>query len=753
MHAKPVKGIAARAGRWSVRHRKLAIWGWLAFVFVSLAIGMNVKAKETEPSDLGNGESQVADRAVEDAGFADHTVEQVLVQSRNGGRTDLRPAVQDVTSRLARVPHVADLRSPYADGVRGQLSKDGRSALVSFELRGDDDQVKERVKPTVAAVKAAQRDHGDVRVEQFGGASSEEALKAVETEDMHRAELISLPITIVLLLLAFGSLVAAGLPLLLGLTAVGATLGLLGPLSHVAPVAGPAGAVVLLIGLAVGVDYSMFYLRREMEERAVGKGPEAAVEAAAATSGRAVLISGLTVIIAMAGMFLAGNLTFVAFATCTIAVVAVAVVGSITFLPAMLTWLGRRKWTEKGRIPFLARRCPANADSKVWGWVLDRVLRRPAVAAVLATGLLLALALPATGMKTITPGFESLPQDAAIVKTYNRIQAAFPGGPQPAIVVVRAKDVRAPAVERAIGALQTTALATGHVSQPTSVVVNPGHDLAMVNLPLKGTGTDARSKAALDALRDRVVPQTVGAVAGVKADVGGITAASSDFNDSMSRHLPIVFAFVLGLAFVLLLVTFRSIVIPIKAIVLNLLSVGAAYGVLKLVFQDGKGEKLLGFTSLGGISSWLPLFLFVVLFGLSMDYHVFILSRIREAYDRGMDTRLAVEHGIKSTAGVVTAAAAVMVAVFAVFATLSAIDMKQMGVGLAVAVFLDATVIRGILLPAGMTLLGDWNWYLPRWLGWLPELKHEGSAEPAVPATHRPPAPATLGPEREVAPV
>jgi RND superfamily putative drug exporter len=731
----PRLNLTGRIGRWSARHRKTAILGWLAFVFLSLAVGFQVTQKETAQSDLGNGESRTAQRAVEDAGFPDTADEQVIVQAPSRGhRGDpaFRSAVRDVTARLAAVPHVGDVKGPYGPGSAGQVSRDGRSVLVSFKVHGDEDQVKERVKPTVAITHAVQRAHPEVRVEQFGGASSDAALKASEADDLHQSEMISVPITIVLLLLAFGSLVAAGLPLLLGLTAVAATMGLIGPLSHVAPVAGPAAAVVLLIGLAVGVDYSMFYLRREMEERDAGKGPEEAVVAAASTSGKAVLVSGLTVIIAMAGMFLAGNLTFVSFATCTIAVVAVAVAGSLTFLPAMLTWLGRKGWTEKGRVPILGRRRHETRNtSRVWGWVLDRVLRRPLVSAVASAAVLVALALPALGMHTITSGLEALPNDIPVVKTYDRIQTAFPGGPQPAIVVVQADDVRTPAVAKAIEELQSQALATGEVSRPTGVDINPGHDLAMVSLPLRGTGTDAASNAALATLHDDIVPRTVGAVDGATVSVGGITAGSKDFNDSMAAHLPIVFAFVLGLAFLLLLVTFRSLVIPIKAIVLNLLSVGAAYGVLKLVFQDGHGERLLGFHSLGGIASWLPLFLFVVLFGLSMDYHVFILSRIREAFDRGMSTDDAVAHGIRSTAGVVTAAASVMVAVFAVFATQGSMDLKEMGVGLAVAVLLDATLVRGVLLPATMKLLGDWNWYLPKGLQWLPKIGREPQAVPA----------------------
>jgi uncharacterized membrane protein YdfJ with MMPL/SSD domain len=297
--------------------------------------------------------------------------------------------------------------------------------------------------------------------------------------------------------------------------------------------------------------------------------------------------------------------------------------------------------------------------------------------------------------------------------------------------VIKADDVTSPDVQRAIEDLQKQAIATGQLDKPTDVDISPDKTVAVVSLAVKGTGTDAASERSLAVLRDDVVPATVGKLQGAEVAVTGFTAGSKDFNDVMRSHLPLVFGFVLTLAFILLLVTFRSIVIPIKAIVLNLLSVGAAYGVLKLVFQDGRFEGLLNYDSVDGITSWLPLFLFVILFGLSMDYHVFILSRVREAFDKGMSTDEAVAHGIKSTAGVVTSAAAVMVAVFAIFATLSMLEFKQMGVGLAVAILIDATLVRAVLLPAAMKLLGDRNWYLPKRLQWLPKFDHEPQAEPA----------------------
>ena len=512
------------------------------------------------------------------------------------------------------------------------------------------------------------------------------------------------------------------------------TIGLLGPVSQIVPLDEAISSVVLLVGLAVGVDYCMFYLRREMEERDAGKGPEAALEAAAATSGRAVLISGVTVMVAMAGMFLAGSAVFTSFGVGTILVVAVAVLGSLTVLPAMLSWLGQKGWTEKGRVPYLSGlRHRNHGESRVWGAILDRVLKRPAISAALATILLLALALPALGIHTVNPGVAGLPRSLPIMQTYDRIQDKFPGGPLPASVVVQADDVNAPAVQAGIADLKRDHRRARRASASRSPSrTNPDHTLAHGRHPARrrrhrrAVGGRARHAA-----RRRDPADDRRRSSGAEVNVTGMTAGSKDFNDVMKARLPIVFAFVLGLAFVLLLVTFRSIVIPIKAIVLNLLSVGAAYGVLKLVFQDGHGESLLGFQSIGGITSWLPLFLFVILFGLSMDYHVFILSRIREAVDGGMSTDRAVTHGIKATAGVVTSAAIVMVAVFSIFATLSSLEFKQMGVGLAAAVLIDATIVRAVLLPATMKLLGDWNWYLPKRLDWLPKFEHERAPEPA----------------------
>jgi anti-anti-sigma factor len=725
---------AARAGGWSARHRRAAILGWAVFVLVAAGLGSAVGTVHIKDEDAGNGEARTAQRAIAKAGLKDRASEQVLIQTRGALRvTDppFRTAVLDVQRRLAASRYVTQLDSPFTQGNTGQVSTDQRSALVLFQIRGDKDEAEDRVGPILDSVAGAQRAHPQLRIEEVGDASADKALTKAFKDDFRKAETLSLPITLLILLVAFGALVAAVLPLVLGLSAVLAALGLVGLISHPWPVDEAVSSVVLLIGLAVGVDYSLFYIRREREERVNGRSPEEALQVAAATSGRAVLVSGSTVIVAMAGMYLTGNVTFQSFGTGTIIVVAVAMLGSLTVLPAMLSKLGDR--IDRGRVPFVGRLRRRMGGGSAWGFVVDRVLRRPVVSVVLAGGALVALAIPAFSLHTVDSGIQGLPPDLPITKTLNRVQAEFPGGPVPALVVVQAKDVTARPVARAIDSIELGALGSGLMHEPVTTRINSAHDTAVVSVPLAGKGTDATSIRALKALRNQVIPNTVGRVPGTKADVAGLTAQSNDFNRQMKSRAPWVFAFVLGLAFCLLLVTFRSIVIPIKAILLNLLSVGAAYGVLVLVFQDGNLEGLLGYKSIGGITSWLPLFLFVVLFGLSMDYHVLILTRVREAYDRGLATEHAVSKGIKATAGVVTSAAVVMVAVFAIFATLSSLDFKMMGVGLATAVFIDATIVRAVLLPATMKLLGDWNWYLPGWLQWLPHIAHEPATAPATP--------------------
>ena len=531
--------------------------------------------------------------------------------------------------------------------------------------------------------------------------------------------MLSLPITLLILLVTFGALVAAGIPLLFALTGVFATFGLIAIPSHVLPMPNEVPALVLLVGLAVGVDYTMFYLRREREERAKGRSERAALEAAAATSGRSVLISGLTVMVAMGGMLVTGDKTFAAFGVATMMVVAVAMLGSLTVLPALLSRLG--DGVDRGRF---RRRRPTGGEGRVWGWIVDRVLRRPALAAAISGGLLLLLALPAIQMRMAEASPDTYPAHLEVIKTYKRMQVAFPGTALPANVIVKAPNVNAPAVRSAIADLERRALASGRAHEPITVDVNKAGTVANITMPIDGNGTNHASNESLKLLRKTLIPQTVGSVPNVEAGVTGLTAQWKDGGDEIRSALPFVVAFVLVFAFLLMLVAFRSIVVAAKAIVLNCLSVAAAYGILVLVFQHGIGKGLLGFTSTAGISPVIPLLLFVILFGLSMDYHVFIVSRIRERFQQGDTMDESISNGIRSTAGVVTSAAIVMVCVFAVFATLSMLFFKQFGVGLASAILIDATIVRGILLPASMKLLGERNWYLPSWLEWLPHFDH-----------------------------
>jgi uncharacterized membrane protein YdfJ with MMPL/SSD domain len=744
------RNLASRAGRWSAAHWKTATLGWLAFVVCAVVIDSALGTHRLTNTEMSNGEAARAEKILAGAGIKPPAGESVLVQSRAASAASpaFQAAVRDVTATLGRRPEVTALRRPV-------LSKDGHSSLIEFELRGPSQTADARVKPVLDTVAAVQRGHPGFRIGEFGEASATRAANDTVGRDFTRAERLSVPLTFLILLLAFGAFVAAGLPVLLGLTAVLGSVGLSALVSHVAHASSSTSSMILLMGMAVGVDYSLFYVKREREERAAGHASRDALHRAAATSGRAVLVSGFTVLIAMAGLLLAGSAIYTSLAIGAMIVVLVSMVGSLTVLPALLGKLGDRidrgvlgvlaaglmtamRWQPRAlrwvrdRRTLLQVLKGRRQESRLWGVILGRSLRHPVAAVVASTAVLLALALPALGMRLTLTGFADMPSKQPIVQTYHAIEHAFPGSSSPATVVVRAPDVTTPQARAALADLSRLALASGVMEPPIHTTVNAAHTVAQVDIPLAGNGENARSMAALKTLRTRVVPASLGRLPGAEYAVTGQTAGEADFTATVRSHAPIVFAFVLGLAFLLLLVTFRSIVIPIKAIVLNLLSVAAAYGVLVWIFQQGHLHGLVGFSGTVGIVAWLPLFLFTVLFGLSMDYHVFILSRIRELVDAGSSTEAAIERGIRTTASTVTSAALVMVGVFAIFASLSTPDLKEMGVGLAVAVLLDATIVRGVLLPATMTLLGDWNWYLPRVLRWLPHVGLERSPRAAA---------------------
>ena len=750
--------LTGRAARWSAAHWKTACLGWLAFVAVAVAIGTTVGNVGLTDAEQATGQTAQAESILADAGFKQPASESVLISSPTRMTDDpvFRSTIAHVVSRLSARPEVVRVHSPLDAAYADQLSKDRHAALVEFDLKGPAATAEQRVRPVLATVAALQRASRGFTVAELGDASASLELDDTTGKDFQHAEQLSLPLTFLILLLAFGAFVAAFIPVLLAFSAVLASVGLSELASHVWHASDAASSVILLIGMAVGVDYSLFYVKREREERRRGHGDDAVVRAGA-TSGNAVLVSGATVLIAMAGMLLSGSKIFTSIGISAMLVVASAMVGSLTVLPALLGRLGDR--IDRGLLAVLAaplarvlrivgiesrglarlrrrrtwlqRLKGERETSRLWDGVLRRVLRHPWLSGGIAVWALVVLALPTLSIHTKLPGFADLPRSVPVVRTYAQIQKAFPGTPAPAVIVVKAADVDAPNVRSALAALRSQALASGAGLAPVTTTVNPARTVARVEVPLPGDSEDATSLHALLVLRNQILPATLGRLPGVEFAVTGETAGNADLNHTIKSSFPLVFAFVLGLAFLLLLLTFRSIVVPLTAIVLNLLSVAASYGVLVWIFQEGHLQGLLGFHSNGGVVTWLPLFLFAVLFALSMDYHVFIVSRIKELVDRGLTTEDAVSQGIRTTAGTVTSAAVVMVAVFGIFASLQTLDIKQLGVGLAVAILLDATIIRGVLLPATMKVLGRWNWYLPRGLGWLPRW----SIDPAPPVS------------------
>jgi putative drug exporter of the RND superfamily len=750
-----------RIAGWSARHARIAVAGWFGLVAAAFVAGQLLGTQSLPQYDPG--QAGLAEQALHQLNVTTPPMESVLIQARGpgaAGRTfatdrQMQEAVRQVTAALDRLHFAAmDVSAPSlviarpasapdtharggttaasagkapgsvsgaaessAPGAGNLISADGRSVLVIFRVAGPHADVNSTVAADQAAVARVQAAHPDLLVAEAGSASASAAGNSLLESDFRRAEFSAVPITLILLLVVFGALIAAGIPVVLAGSAVAATISLLTIPSRWLPIRSGTAEIVLILGMAVGVDYSLFYLRREREERAAGRSPADALRVAAATSGRAIVISGLTVMISLAGLFLSGINLFTGMAFGTITVVGVAVVGSLTVLPALLSMLG--DWADRGKIPFLGRRRTAARPSRLWAALVQRVVRHPLAWGGAATIAMLVLTAPAFGMRLGNP-LVNLPGNVVVAQTLDKISAAFPGRPAPAQVVVTGRDLAGPAVHDAVAALEGRASASGPIRAPITVTsVASGRGLVL-DVPLAGNGSSAVSDNALLTLRNQALPQTLGKVSGISFAVTGNTATTYDWGTTLRARTPIVFGMVAGLAFLVLMIAFRSLALPLVSVLLNLLSVGAAYGVITLIFQDGWLQSLLGFTTNGAIAQWVPLFMFVFLFGLSMDYHVFILSRIRERCSRGMPTTDAVTSGIAASAGVVTSAAVIMVAVFSIFATLSFVDVKTLGIGLAVAVLIDATVVRGILVPAAMALLGERCWTLPGWLGWLP---------------------------------
>lgn len=728
--------VTVRLARWSAEHPWRAIALWVVFVAVCFVGGNAAGLNEATDADQAIGEFGRAELIVNGGDFHDPATENVLITARSGklDQTAAKAVAQDAAGRLRQVEGVASVGTPVP-------SRDGSALLLPITMAGDPATAADRVQPLRDTTARVQEAHPELRVEQVGGPSIDKALDDTLGKDFKRAELLSLPVTLAILIIAFGALIAAGVPVLLALSSVAAAMGLSTLASHLVPATDTTASVILLIGMAVGVDYSLFYVRREREERAKGRSGLDAVEIAAETSGHAVVVSGTAVIISMAGLLLAQDAIFSSLAVGSILVVAVAVIGSLTALPALLAKLGR--WVDRPRVPLLWRLTAPRggqpgqpARPRFWPAVLRPALRAPTATLLISVALLLALAAPALGMKLKFPGAEDVPRTTPAMQAYDRLTAAFPSNGTSHTVAVRAPADQADRVRAALTGLSART-ATDPLFAPAEgdgpeIKVSADRRVSVLEVATPYASRSEEASRSLHELRRDLVPAALDGIPGVEYAVGGGVAASEDYADHIWAKLPVVAAFVLALTFLVMAWTFRSVVVALTSILLNLLSVGAAYGLLVLVFQSDWAAELLGFTSMDAIVTWLPLFLFVVLFGLSMDYHVFVVSRIREAVDRGMPNRDAVAYGITSSAGVVTSAAIVMVGVFSIFATLSMIDFKQLGIGLAAAILLDATIIRAVVLPSVMTLLGDANWWAPRFL------RRRSATPPAEP----PPAPA-----------
>jgi putative drug exporter of the RND superfamily len=700
-----------RIARWSAEHPWRAITLWIVLVAACLVAGNASGLRSVSDVDTLSGQAAHAERTIQDSHLEQPATEDVLVSARDGGAFDLaaaQAAAQDVSHRLAGLTQVASVAPPV-------VAHDGKAVLVAATLAGDPTTAQDHVQPLLDATAAAQKAHPQLRVEEVGSASLNGAINDQVNSDLSTAATFSLPVTLAILLVAFGALLAAGVPVLLALSSVAAATGLSQLVSHVLPDSGSTSSMILLVGMAVGVDYSLFYVRRAREERTKGRTTLDAVEIAAETSGHSVLVSGVAVIVSMLGMFVASEAVFSSLAAGAILVVAVAVVGSLTVLPAVLVLLGPR--IDRPRVPF-AWRLSQRADgreSRVWGRVLRPVLAKPGATLAVSVVAMLALALPALAMKTESGSAETLPRSIPEVRSFDRLAAEFPSEQSAHMVVVEAPAAQAQAVVTALGSLEARVANDPLFARSTSGAVDlrtsKDGTVHVLALPVPFDSESPSAKSGLTELRHDLLPATVGEVSGAKWSVGGDTAVNVDSANHLASHLPWVVAFVVLLTMALMAGIFRSVWLAVVTAGANLLSAGAAFGVLVLVFQHTWAQKLLDFHSTGALISWIPLFTFAVLFGLSMDYHVFVVSRIREAAAVGLPTREAVRLGVVRSAGTVTSAAIVMVSVFAIFASLHMVEMKQLGVGLAVAVLVDALVVRTVILPAAIALLGDRVWW------------------------------------------
>jgi RND superfamily putative drug exporter len=693
--------VTARAAGASARRPKTVILLWLVLVVGLVAAGTTAGMKSLSDAESGVGDSARADQQLVDAGISDPAVESVLIRSADSATT--AKVTADLVRRAEKLPDSTKVRGP--EQVPALSTAGGRTTLVQVTLRGDPADAADHVDGLTGAVNAARAAHPGATLQIAGPGTFDKVIDKVVEDDLRKAELFSLPITLVILLVAFGALVAASVPLLLGVTSVAAAIGGLGLISQFAPLGDAATSLVVLIGLAVGVDYSLFYIRREREERTRGLGPDAALHATAATVGRAIAVSGVTVIVALAGLLVTGMPVFTSMALGTMLVVAIAILGSLTVLPAVLAVLGDR--IDRGRLPGarrrIARRAARPQRSGAWARIAGAVTRHPHAALLTTVFVLGALAVPALQLNT-SDSANSLPKHTPVMVAQDAIEASFPGAPDNAELVVRGKDLRG-ARERLADLGRRAMQVTGGRGDVAVRVARDG-ETALVSVPMPDRGEEAND-AVVTRLRADVAPTVERVQPGASLLVTGYAAGDMDVTNRFNETTPIVIGFVLVLALVLLLATFRSLPLALGVLGLNLLSVGATYGILTAVFQHTWAEKILDFTSNGTVTDWVPLNAFVILFGLSMDYTILVLERIREARAHGRSPREAATEGVATTARTVTSAAVVMVAIFAIFPTLPLIEMKMLGIALAAGVLIDATIVRGVALPAVVTLLGE----------------------------------------------
>ncbi|WP_413787752.1 MMPL family transporter [Streptomyces platensis] len=713
--------VTVRLAVWSARHPWRALAGWLAFVVLCLGVGLAMGTHNATGEDYRVGEAGRAETLAAEARLDREPVEQVLISARSGPleQTAADAAVRDLTARMRKLAEVARVEPPVR-------SADGGSLRVAVVMKGAEADAKDHVAPLAARTAAVQRSHPELRVAETGSPSVSVGVNTQRGQDLALSEAIALPVTLLTLLVVFGSALMAAVPLLLALTSIAAAMGLSMVVSHLQPDAGVGANIILLIGMAVGVDYTLFYLKREREERARAGGrlgAEALVELAAATSGRAIVVSGLAVIVSTATLYLATDVVFSSLATSTVIVVLAGVLSSLTALPALLVKIAQRaerradrRARRTGRRP--APRERAEGTGRLWRALLRPATEHPARTLCVSVLLMLALAAPALGMQLRVLNKDSHSREITALQTYDRLTTAFPELRVQHQIVVRAPAAESSEVTAALRELSARAQSDPLYAKGVTPLVKTSRDHRTTTMELSTPHkvSSPEAIASLDRLRRDYLPDTVGAVPGAEFAVSGDVAHDTDYLAHQDGKLPLVIGALLLLTFLMTTLVFRSVVIGLLGVALNLLSAAAAFGLVVVFFQHGLASKLFGFdtAATSAIGSRVPLFLFVILFGLSMDYQIFVVSRIREAALRGVPTREAVLHGVGASAKVVTSAAAVMVTVFAAFMFLHLAEMKQIGFSLAVAVLLDAFVIRVVILPSALTLLGRASWWPSR---------------------------------------